>query len=911
MPKFLNFNNFCENLPEVTSIKIMDKKKFHPEGLFSEQTFGPLNNYTCQCGIYYGSSKDGYLCEECGVQVLNSDERRRKFAKIMLPIKVLNPLFQDMVEDLGDSNLKSIIDNVSKNENSVVWKDEKDNYYSCDKGTQPEGVQIWERMDAIYEVVYATAKKQSEKGISEWKTVFDNIDNLLIGQVIVLPPDLRPAAKGIERNNQVLDKINRYYVQILTKKKTMEETIIDVTKDKKLYYSYYRQLQKDISELYKHILEKLSKKEGLIRGNILGKRIDFSGRAVIVPEPTLDLDSCVLPYLAFLELFKLQIAKRLLYKGKFKLLNNAIDYVDDAIDTKNTSLFRICEDLAKNEVCILNRQPTLHRLGMIGFNIKISLDEVIKIHPLVCSGFNADFDGDQMAVYVPISDETKQEVRDKLMMSKNLNNPTDNSLSSTPSQDIILGIYSLTAGLFPTLLNTVEYKGKKIAESMKLVNECFPTDYMVIDHVIRKQDIIKILNDIKNLYPENVLKDVLDKIKLVGFKYSTLFGSTMALNHCKLKNSEKLKKEIYSSNNLTEQLTRVSSLETQEIMKKNFHYSYTVESGARGSWDQVRQIILTRGFVSNFRGQILPIPIKHSLIDGLTQEEFFLSTYGCRKGLLDVALNTGISGYLSRKLIFTCSNLQVDEKLKDCGTTDTLEVFVKDEKKARMLVDRWYKNGEELDLITQNNYKDFVGKTINIRSPILCKSPNVCTTCYGDLYKSLHSRFVGVMSAQSLGECGTQLVLRTFHTSGVASVKGKTKEEEAKAIELNEKMSQQDIIGDLTSVSKMLHNFEGKSYKKLVSDLFDVYNSSKKILHVHFEVLVAQLMWNGLHKWRLLPDRDEKQVEFNSVQTVPSKESWLLGLAFGNPKKHILQGVLYPGNYSGVMDKILCGEKID
>lgn len=900
MPKFLNFHEFCKELPEITSVKIIDKKKFHSEGLFSEQIFGPLNNYTCQCGIYYGSSKDGYLCPECNVQVVNSDERRRRFAKIILPIPVVNPLFYDMLVDIGDGDLKDILDEIMKSDVSIMYKD-KDVYYVTEQGKQPEGVETWERLDAIYEVVSNISNKLAEKGIEEWKIVNKNLDNLIIDQIIVLPPDLRPAAKGIERNNQVLDQINRYYAQILHKKESMKDTIIDIEKDKKLYYSYYRQIQKDVSELYKHILEKLSKKEGLIRGNILGKRIDFSGRAVIVPDPTLDLDSCVLPYLMFLELFKLQVSKRLIYKGKFKLLNNAIDFVDKCIELKTTSLFRICEEIAKDEVCILNRQPSLHRLSMIGFNIKISLDEVIKIHPLVCPGFNADFDGDQMAVYVPITEVTKQEVKDKLLMSKNLNNPSDNSLSTTPSQDIILGLYSLSANLFPDLLEIVEFKGRKITESRKIVNECFPDDYPIVDEELKKLNIIKILNDIKDRYPESVIKEVLDKTKLVGFKYSTLFGSTMALNECYLKDADKYKQIIYSEQTISQQLNRVSSNETKDLMKKNFNYAYTVESGARGSWDQVRQIILTRGFISNFKGQILPVPIKHSLIDGLNQEEFFLSTYGCRKGLLDVALNTGISGYLSRKLIFTCSNLQLDENLKDCGTTDTLSIFVKDEKKAKMLIGRWFVINNNLILITKANYESFVGQTLNLRSPILCKSPKVCTTCYGDLYKSLHSKFVGVISAQSLGECNTQLVLRTFHTSGVASVKDKIN---------NKDMIQQDIIGDLSSVSKMLHNFQGKNYTDLVSKLFEVYNNSRKIHHVHFEVLVAQLMWNNLHKWRLLEDRDKKEIQFYSVQTVPAKESWLLGLAFSNPKKNILSGILYPGNYTGVMDKILCGEKI-
>ena len=310
-----------------------------------------------------------------------------------------------------------------------------------------------------------------------------------------------------------------------------------------------------------------------------------------------------------------------------------------------------------------------------------------------------------------------------------------------------------------------------------------------------------------------------------------------------------------------------------------------VESGARGSWDQVKQIILTRGFISNFKGQILSIPIKHSLLEGLDQAEFFNSTYGCRKGLLDVALNTGASGYLSRKLIFACANLQIGD-LEDCGTTDLLEVHVKDEKKAKMLIHRYYDNNGKLEKITSENCLTFSNKVIYIRSPIFCKSPKVCRTCYGDLYKVLNSRFIGVIAAQSLGECNTQLVLRTFHTSGVAHVKEGEQEVDDEAVR------QMDIIGDLATASKLLHRFNNKSYIEIVSDLFDVYNTNRSIHHVHFECVVSQLMWKGTRKWRLLENRQNISPEYHSVQKVPSYESWLLGLAFSRPKQHILKGIL-------------------
>jgi len=905
MPKLLDFNKFCENLKEVSSIKIMDKKKFHKDGLFSEQIFGPIKNYTCQCGKYYGASRSGSTCKECGVDIVNSSERRRRFSKIVLPMKVISPVFYDLIMDISKNSLKSRIDRLLKSEKSVMFKSGDDyevveSDEEIDEKIRNNQLQVLEGYDAIFELVNFIAEKNYKMGVEEWGFVIDNIDQLLIDNIIVLPSDLRPAARGVERNNQVVDQINRYYMQLLTKKEIMRETIVDVKLGKSLFYQYFRQIQNDVNELYSHILGKLSKKEGLIRGNILGKRIDFSGRAVIVPDPTLKLDECSLPYLMILELFKLQIAKRLIELGKFKILNISIDFVDECIEFKKPILYNICNDIIKGEVCILNRQPSLHRLSLLGFKIKMSLDFIIKIHPLACPCYNADFDGDQMAVYVPISKKSKQEILDKLLITKNLINPANGNLTAEPSQDIILGVYTLTNNEFDDLLNEIEYKGEKITESRRIFNQCLPEDYPLVNYIVKKKELLGILNDIVYKYPESITAQVLDEIKKIGFKYSTLFGATLSLSNFAISGSKELKNEIYNSKDIHSQLIKLSSKETNKFLKDNFFYSYMIESGARGSWDQAKQIVLTRGFISNFKGEILKTPIKNGLLDGLTQEEFFNSTYGCRKGLLDVALNTGVSGYLSRKLIFTCVNLQVDQENDDCGTTDYLNVYVKDHKKARMMVGKYYLNNDSLDVISKENYIDFIGKHIKVRSPIFCKKYNICHKCYGDLHKVIRSRFAGIIAAQSLGECNTQLVLRTFHVSGIANVKEGSESG----------MKQQDIVSDLSSVSRLLHHLKNVNFENLVSDLFDVYNTSRSINHVHFECVVAQLMWHGNRKWRLLPDRDKLGIELYSVQNVPSKESWLMGLAFSNPRKHILKGILNSGNYKGVFDRILLGEEV-
>ena len=765
MPKLLDMESFCRDLKEVTSIKVMDKRKFHPAGLFSEQIFGPVRNYTCQCGVYYGISKSGSVCDKCNIDIVNSSERRRRFAKIALPVKVVNPIMYDFVTNVCGTHIKNHIDILMKDEKSILCKDDKGYYITLNPEIKPDVIQTWEKTEAIYELVRNFSEENHEVD-KRWKIIKDNLENLLIQHVVVLPPDLRPAARSVDKNNQEVDEINKKYNHIITKRESMRNTVVNVHSDKNLYYTYYKQIQKDVNELYEHIMAKLSKKEGLLRGNILGKRVDFSGRAVISPDPTIELDECVLPYLIILELYKLPIAKKLIQYGKFKILNEAIDHVNNCYELKDESLFDICNEIIRGEVCILNRQPSLHRLSMLGFKIKMSIDDVIKIHPLVCSPYNADFDGDQMAVYIPVSDETKQEVFDKLLVSKNLTNPANEKISVSPAQDIVLGIYALTADKFPSLQEKHLYKGSEVTDGKKIFNDCLPGNYPLINEEVTKPLLIKILNDIKDKYSSEVTKKVLDRIKEIGFKYSTLYGSTMSLDAFILDDTCKnIRDEIYASGTTMDQLIKVSSKEIEDLVQSQFKYSYLVSSGARGKWDQARQIILTRGFISNFSGQILEKPIKHSLVEGLTQEEFFDSSYGCRKGLLDVAVNTGESGFISRKLVFTCVNFTLDESNEDCGTKDCLEIDIDSKDKAEMLVDRYYLENNVLSKVTLENCKSLVGRKLMFRSPIFCATEKVCCKCYGDLRKHLHSEYAGVVAAQSLGETNTQLILRVFHTS--------------------------------------------------------------------------------------------------------------------------------------------------
>lgn len=900
MPKLLDIEKFCEELEEVKSPKYFQKKKkFNKDGLFSEQIFGPVKSHTCQCGTYLKDAPDE-ICKICEVKYSQSMDRRRKFAKIILPLKVVNPIFYDFVVSLISKeklsnliNLKSFVERLMYDKDTVCYEDNS-GLIVVKKENLEKHVKYYEKLEGVKFLVRKISEYLMEDS-TEWKMVNDKIDSLITNKVIIIPPDFRP----IFPSSGVADSINDLYSQILIRSLAIKGTSIN---NDSLYYDYYKPLQLLVNELYQYVIKKLSKKEGLIRSNILGKRIDFSARAVISPDPTLNLDECSLPYRMVLELFRIDISRWLIEHEKFNVLNKADEYIDECIKTRNLSLFEVCNKVVKHEYCLLNRQPTLHRLSIQGFKIKVNKDNVIKIHPLVCEPYNADFDGDQMAVYIPITNSSREEIKNKFLITNNLFNPSNLSLTTTPNQDIIYGIFILTSDKIESLNNIVIFKDIEMTEGQMLFNECLPEDYLpIIEKEIGKKKLINILNDILVKYNSKEMKIVLDKIKSLGFKYSTIFGTTMSLWGFNI-NRDKIKNEIFSDDvKILNQLSSISSEVTESKMREEFEYSDIIESGSRGTWDQARQIILTRGFISDYRGNILTTPIKGGLIDGLNRKEFFLSTYGSRKGLLDTAINTGISGHLSRKLDYTGSGLQIG-KNKDCGTIDYLKVYVDNKKKAKMLIGRYYVNAEnkELELINNNNIDSLIGRSIFIRSPIYCLDEKICKTCYGKLSSVINSRFIGMIASHCLGECNTQLIMRTFHTSGVAMIGN------------DKSMEQKDVASNLPKISNVFHNvesvFDPSSYTKKI---FNMYIDNKEIHHVHFECIVSQMMWNGMKKWRLLKNRNNYKPKFESVLKVPSIESWLLGFSFYKPKQHLLHGLIYSGEYKGILDNILKGEIYD
>jgi DNA-directed RNA polymerase subunit beta' len=915
MPKLLS-RKFAKDLPEILVSTYFEKKKrYHRDGLFSEHIFGLENNYTCRCGIYHGKHAEGSVCNGkfCdGLEITNSLKRRRQYAKITLPIPLLNRTYLSLVKKIIPDTEKELFSDIDKlmksHRNILYYVDNELVLRSMNEDEQFSDLKIdyWQMHEAVEKLIkYIIAEYMIvDPTNKDYKMLLDKLEeHLFLYEVIVIPPAMRPISQINPTTNSV-DQLNQYYYQLLVKKEIMAAGDIDVTRHMQIYQQYYAQFQYTVDELHKYIIENISKKEGLIRGNILGKRIDFSGRAVIAPSPTISLDECILPYRMVLELYKIPIAKKLIQNGQFKLIHHALECVEACQFHNDPQLLSFCRDVIGDDVCLLNRQPSLHKLSLVAFKIKVSLVDVIYIHPMVCQGFNADFDGDAMAVYLPVTPEAQKEAKQQALSTKCLLNPTDMKITTTPSQEMVLGLYLLSISTDNEYGKKVIFKDTEMTVGMKIINECFPDSFPVINEKITSNVIRQYIYDAFNKYNGDI-KDILDNIKTVGFKYATAIGHTISLKG--MYSQTKLRDEIYAMPKITDQIKEISGDRVMKFLRKNFQYADMIESGARGSWDQARQLILSRGFISNFKGNILATPIKNSFVDGLTPEEFFNSSFGCRKGLLDVAVKTSFSGYLFRKFAFACSNLMIDHENEDCGTTDYMAIYIPDLKTSQSLIGRWItfdRNIHDLILVKPSNLKKFVNKKIYVRSPIYCQTEKLCKKCYGELYKHLNnSRFVGSIAAQALGESNTQMVLRTFHTSGVASI-------DDNAINESDEMEQNDIVSALTLISKLVHKYEkDRNADDLVNDLYSIYSKDRFFMHVHFECLVAQLMWfDDKDKWRTVEDRKNKPYQMKSIVSIPSLESWIMGISFSNTKRELINGLLRPGIYSGgVIDKIMCG----
>lgn len=969
--EMINVDKICEKLQPVTSNKDFRNGKFSRDGLFSPQIFGPIKSYKCLCGRLNGKSYEGKRCETCGVECISSSSRRNRYAKIKLPFEILNPLFYFLISK-SRMSAKSIIDNMMTYKKVYEFAEqeiEQDNseYIYIDKNEvdfdnieiiKKENVKIdlvevkspnienneryLEGLDGVLKYIDRIYKNSeilflNKLDNKKYKTSSDEIINYLIvnddkktiKNVIVLQPSFRPCNRN-STGIYISDEINRIYMNILTRVSLINNIHVEYNKTDDIFKINFKHLYNSILELYNYIFEKMSKKNGLIRSNILGKRLDFSGRAVIAPDPQLSLDECKIPYLMLLEILKPELTTYLVNRRVTKRYNIASKIIDQCIKDHDLKLFDYVTDFCfeNDKVCILNRQPTLHRLGVLGFRIIPHDANVIKIHPLCCPPYNADFDGDAMAIYIPIIDSAKDDVLDKILILNNLRSPANGEITTMPNQDIILGLYSLTKD---TNSPKVQYHMKTPGEKNKHVemitkgqvdfNEALPEGIRYIRSEVDKDTLKAYLNAISTSYDPVTLANTLDNLKVLGFQESTKEGYTLGI------------KDIYDPEliKLTDNLTGDYQKDLEYINKNtelkeklvNLPFSIFIESGARGSWQQAKQLVFARGYVANHLNQIQPYVIKSSMTTGLTPQEFFISSYGARKGLLDTALTTGESGYLTRQLVYSTHFVELDEDLNDCGTNEYLimkielgkedleirkafgELIPPEEENsrkinkissnrlARSIVGRWYCDVDENNKIISeekfiNNDLEaikLVGKTIALRSPIYCKGKKICKKCYGNLYKLINSNKIGIIAAHSLSERLTQLVLRTFHLSGVATQSSSTKSG-----------GNEDIISGMGMVGNLFHS-PGKWIPPthphlMVLKLFDLFASYGSIYCVHFETIVSAMLWHNSKLWRTQKNRNINELNWESILKIPSLQSWLVGSAFSNLKTQLLDGLV-------------------
>ncbi|HQG71080.1 MAG TPA: DNA-directed RNA polymerase subunit beta', partial [Rhodoglobus sp.] len=733
--------------------------------------------------------------------------------------------------------------------------------------------------------IIATGKGQRKtralkrlKVVSAFQTTTNQPSGMVLDAVPVIPPDLRPMVQ-LDGGRFATSDLNDLYRRVINRNNRLKR-LLDLGAPEIIVNNEKRMLQEAVDSLFdngrrgrpvtgpgnrplKSLSDMLKGKQGRFRQNLLGKRVDYSGRSVIVVGPQLKLHQCGLPKQMALELFKPFVMKRLVDLDHAQNIKSA----KRMVERQRSVVWDVLEEVITEHPVLLNRAPTLHRLGIQAFEPQLVEGKAIQIHPLVCTAFNADFDGDQMAVHVPLSAEAQAEARILMLSSNNILKPADGRPVTMPTQDMIIGLYHLTtevedgkgagrvfstvsearmafdAGeielgslvkirlkdVVPTPLTALPegveldaegYAAELLVETTlgrALFNETLPLDYPFVNDQVDKKRLSTIVNDLAERYSKVQVAASLDALKEYGFHWATRSGTTVAISDVvtpprKLEILEgyeekatkvqtQYERGLITDDERRQELIEIWTQATKEVadeMEANIPRTNTiyrmVSSGARGNWMQLRQIAGMRGLVSNPKGDIIPRPIRANFREGLSVLEFFISTHGSRKGLADTALRTADSGYLTRRLVDVSQDVIIRED--DCGTERGLPMPIAavDERTgartvhddvetsvyARTLAEDVVKDGETLatagidlgDVVIGALFAAGVD-SVKIRSVLTCDSKvGTCALCYG---RSLATgklvdigEAVGIIAAQSIGEPGTQLTMRTFHTGGVA-----------------------------------------------------------------------------------------------------------------------------------------------
>ncbi len=898
---------------EVLKPETINYRSYKPEkdGLFCEKIFGPVKDFECHCGKYKGIRYRGIICDRCGVEVTTKKVRRNRMGHITLAVPVVHIWFLKSIP----SKLSYILGKSAKQLESVVyyenylvinpgkskWKKfdliDEEEYSKMESEFGYEAVSQEEREEESYfyasmggqgikdalseidlldlknelELISNTTKSQQKKedALKRLKVIKDFAEDrtnkpewMVVSILPVMPPELRPLVP-LEGGRFAASDLNDLYRRIIIRNNRLKQ-LMDIQAPEVILRNEKRMLQESVDALFdntkrktairsgskrplKSISDMLRGKQGRFRQNLLGKRVDYSGRSVIVVGPELNMTECGIPKNMALELFKPHLIRELTRRDLAATPRSA----KLMIENKDKVVYEILENVVKDHPVLLNRAPTLHRLGIIGFQPVLIDGKAIRVHPLVCSAFNADFDGDQMAVHVPLSIEAQLEARVLMMASQNILHPASGRPITLPSQDMILGCYYLTSKkekqkgegkIFGSIhevkiahenervdlhaIISLRHNGewyKNTTVGRAIFNSIIPSELGYYDETISKKKLSYIIGDSFVKAGNDKTVKLLDDLKDLGFSTATKSGTSISINDIlipDMKNNiiDQARGEVekvqarFNRHILTEgeRYNKVIDIWTKatndvkdEMMKgiksdeEGFNSVFMMaDSGARGSTDQIKQLAGMRGLMAKPRksmiggGEIIENPIMSNFKEGLSVMEYFISTHGARKGLADTALKTADAGYLTRRLVDVAQDVVVSED--DCKTING--ITISDLKEGEEVIeplserilgrtssenividgDTVIKSGEIFDeekasIISDNNVS-----TVKIKSVLTCETRRgVCARCYGwDLTRRElvnKGTAVGIIAAQSIGEPGTQLTLRTFHIGGTAT----------------------------------------------------------------------------------------------------------------------------------------------
>jgi DNA-directed RNA polymerase subunit beta' len=893
---------------EVKKPETINYRTFKPEkdGLFCAKIFGPTKDYECNCGKYKRMKHRGIVCEKCGVEVIQSKVRRERMGHIRLATPVAHIWFLKSIPSkigiLSDMTLREL-ERILYFEAYLVLDGKKtplkkgeilsEDRYREAKEKYGDDFAAAQGADAIRELMRNTnVKELSQKLRTEMKETTSeakkkrlakrlkiiesflesgNKPEWMILEVIpVIPPDLRPLVP-LDGGRFATSDLNDLYRRVINRNNRLKR-LLELNAPEIIIRNEKRMLQEAVDALFdngkrgrtilgankkplKSLSDMLRGKQGRFRQNLLGKRVDYSGRSVIVVGPELKLHQCGLPKKMALELFKPFIYHRLEEKGLVTTIKSA----KKMLEKERPEVWDVLDEVIREHPVMLNRAPTLHRLGIQAFEPVLIEGKAIQLHPLVCAAFNADFDGDQMAVHVPLSVEAQSEARILMMSTNNILSPANGKPIIIPTQDIVLGIYYMTRdrpyvkGEGKIFSNPEEVRiaydaheidlharikvrldGELIETTVGriLLKEILPEEipFRLINKVMKKSELANLIDYCYRYGGEKKTVLLSDRLKGLGYHYATLAGISISLDDMLIpSNKGKLLQEAqqeiervqeqYTEGLITDgerynkvidiwaQVTEniagvmLKELGSEEVVGSSGEKQTTeslnpiyimADSGARGSAQQVRQLAGMRGLMAKPSGEIIETPITANFREGLTVLQYFISTHGARKGLADTALKTANAGYLTRRLVDVAQDVVIREN--DCGTLDGIEVeslveggeiieSMKERILGRVALEEIrdpfsneviVKGNEEIDETLADRIEDIGIDKVKIRSVLTCKSKRgVCALCYGrDLARGRLvnvGEAIGIIAAQSIGEPGTQLTMRTFHIGGTAS----------------------------------------------------------------------------------------------------------------------------------------------